>query len=123
MTTITLLPDIDQSLQQESERLGSSLETLANEWLRQHRAALRRQRISEQTQRFWAKHAELYAQYPNQYVAFYNEAVLDHGDDVRELAVRVQTKYGDLPAVISQVTNPPVRRYKVISSHLQKSTP
>ncbi len=120
MTAINLPPDLDETLRREAELTGTTVEALAADWLRKQQAALHRARLAEQTRRFWAKHAELYAQYPDEFVAFYDDAVLDHDSDVSQLALRVQTEYADLPIVIAQVTQTPVREYKVISTRLSE---
>lgn len=118
-TTITLPSGLAETLQREATQEGKTLEALVTDWLNRQRIALNRQRLAEQTHAFWGKHSELYTQYPNQYVAFYDGQVLDHAADVRALALRVRAQYGDLPIVISQVTNPLRPTYKVISSRLQ----
>ena len=123
MTTITLPHDLDKVIKRESEQSGESIELLVSEWLRQHLASLRRQRLAEQTRRFWNKHAELYGQYANKFVVFYDDKILDHDSDVRQLALLAQKQYGDLPIVIAQVTEKPVRSYKSISTHLHKVQP
>lgn len=94
---------------------------IAEEWLRQHDAALRRERLAAQTQRFWANHARLYAKYPHQVVAFYNDQVLDQDDDRRRLALRVREAHGDLPIVIAQVTEKPLRGYQIRSPRLRQA--
>jgi hypothetical protein len=120
-TTIALSPDLLETLRHEADRSGLTVEAIVNDWLRQHRAELRRQHLAEQTGRFWAKYAEFYAQYPDEYVAFYDDAILDHDRDPRALALRVQAAHADLPIVIAEVTQRPTREYKMISSHLAES--
>ena len=120
MQTITLSPDLTEALTVEAERSGKTIAELAEEWLRQQYQSRRREQLAAQTQRFWAKHAELYTQYPNQFVAFFNDQVLDHDDDMRQLALRVRSTYGLLPIVIAQVTDAPVIEYHMRSPRLQK---
>lgn len=121
MTELTLSPELTMVLETEAQRSGTSIAALAEEWLRQHYALLRREQLAAQTKRFQAKQAELYIQYPDQYVAFYDDQVLDHGDDLRQLALRVKTNHGLLPVVIAQVTASPVLGYRVRSPRLQQT--
>ena len=81
---------------------------------------MRHERLVEQTRCFWNRHTELYARYPDQFVAFYDKRVLDHDDDVRALALRIEAQHGDLPIVIAQVTDTLVRSYKMISNRLSE---
>lgn len=120
MQTVTLSPELTDLLTVEAERSGKTLSTLAEEWLRQQYQALRREQLAAQTKRFWANHSLLYQRYPNQYVAFYDDGVVDHDDDVRALALRVRSSYGNLPVVIAQVTPEPVTQYKMRSPRLQQ---
>jgi hypothetical protein len=115
MEPLTLSPELTQALTAEAQQRGKSLAALAEEWLRQHYQAVRRERLAVQTQRFWAKQRELYAQHPDQYVAFYQDEVLDHDHDLRELALRVRELHGQLPIVIAQVTETPVKSYQMRS--------
>jgi len=123
METVTLSTELTTVLQTEAESTGKTMTAVAEEWLRQHYVALRRERLATQTQRFWANHARLYAEYPNQVVAFYNDEVLDYDSDMRRLALRVRETHGNLPVVIAQVTQPPVRSYKIRSPRLQQEQP
>ena len=120
MQTITLSPELAEALTVEADRSGKTIAELAEEWLRQQYQTLRRKQLAAQTQRFWAKQAELYAQYPNQFVAFFNDQVLDHDDDMRELALRIRSMHGLLPIVIAPVTDTPVTGYQMRSPRLQK---
>ena len=123
MTNITLPPDLDEQLRREAGLMGLTVEALATDWLRKQHAVQHRARLAEQTEWFWAKHAELYAQYQDEFVAFYDDSVLDHDHDVSQLALRIQAQYGDLPIVIAQVTQKPVREYKMISNHMGEPLP
>lgn len=123
METVTLSAELSTVLQAEAASTGQTMAAIAEEWLRQHYAALRRERLAAQTQRFWANHASLYAQYPNQFVAFYNDQVLDHDSDMRRLALRVREAHGNLPIVIAQVTEKPLRGYKIRSPRLPQEQP
>jgi len=120
MPSVTLSPELTDLLTAEAERSGKTLSTLAEEWLRQQYQTLRREQLAVQTNRFWTNHAALYARYPNQYVAFYNDAVLDHDDDLRALALRVRAAHGNLPIVMAQVTAEPVTDYQMRSPRLQR---
>lgn len=113
MQTVTLSSELTDILSAEAERSGKTLSMLAEEWLRQQYQTLRRAQLAAQTKRFQAQQMTLYAQYPNQYIAFYNDAVLDHDDDMRALALRVRADHGNLPIVIAQVTAEPVTEYKM----------
>lgn len=119
MQTVTLSSELTDILSAEAERSGKTLSVLVEEWLRQQYQTLRRAQLAAQTKRFQAQQITLYAQYPNQYVAFYNDAVLDHDDDMRALALRVRADHGNLPMVIAQVTSEPVTEYKMRSPRLQ----
>ncbi|MFZ4660053.1 MAG: DUF5678 domain-containing protein [Caldilineaceae bacterium] len=121
MTELTLSSELTIVLETEAERSGITIAALAEEWLRQHYALLRREQLAAQTKRFQSKQTELYAQYPDQYVAFYDDQVLDHGDDLRQLALRVKAKHGLLPVVIAQVTASPVSGYRIRSPRLQQA--
>jgi len=66
-----------------------------------------------------ANPAVRYANYPEQSVAFYNDAVLDHNDDLRALALWVRAAHGNLPGVMARVTSEPVTAYKMRSPRLQ----
>lgn len=123
MQLVTLSPELTDLLTDEAARSGKTLSMLAEEWLRQQYQTLRRTQMAAQTKRFQAQQALLYAQYPDQYVAFYNDAVLDHDDDIRALALRVRAAHGNLPIVIAQVTLEPVTEYKIRSPHLQPEQP
>ncbi|MCE7986639.1 MAG: hypothetical protein DYG89_36155 [Caldilinea sp. CFX5] len=123
MQTVTLSSELTDILTAEAERSGKTLSMLVEEWLRQQYQTLRRGQLAAQTQRFQAKQMTLYAQYPNQYVAFYNDAVLDHDNDMRALALRVRADHGNLPVVIAQVTPEPVTEYKIRSPRLQAEQP
>jgi len=123
MPSVTLSPELTTILAAEAERTGKTLSTLAEEWLLRQYQTLRRKQLALQTKRFWANHAALYAKYPNQYVAFYNDKVLDHDDNMRELALRVRTVYGNLPVVIAQVTPEPITGYQMRSPRLQPDQP
>ncbi len=120
MQSITLSPELASILTVEAERSGKTLSALVKDWLRQQYQTLRREQLATQTKPFWANQASLYAQYPDQYVAFYNEQVLDHDDDLRQLALRVRARYGDLPMVIAQVTSVPVKGYQMRSPRLSQ---
>ncbi|MEZ4737111.1 MAG: hypothetical protein R3E79_59285 [Caldilineaceae bacterium] len=122
MTELILSPELTMALETEAERSGTTITALVEAWLRQHYAALRREQLSAQTKRFQAKQAELYTHYPDQYVEFYDDQVLDHDDDLRQLALRVKANHGLLPAVIAQVTASPVPGYRVRSPRLQQTT-
>lgn len=117
---VTLAPDLQQVLERQAKELGTTVNVVANDWLREHHAELYSQQLDVQTERFWAKYGEFYARYPDEYVAFYDDEVLDHDTDAHALGLRVETQYGDLPIVIAQVTAEPVREYKMISSHLSE---
>lgn len=121
MTMVTLSTEMTAVLETEAERAGMTMTALAEAWLRQQYVALRREQLAAQTKRFWAKQAELYVHYPNQYVAFYDDQVLDHDDDLRQLALRVKATYGLLPVVIAQVTEAPVYGYRIRSPRLQQT--
>lgn len=121
MQSLLLSSELAAVLQTEAERAGKTLTALAEEWLRQHYYALRRQQLADQTHRFWEKQAELYLQYPNQYVAFYNDQVLDHDDELRQLALRVRATHGNLPIVLAQVTQLPSRGYQMRSPRLKQA--
>lgn len=121
METLTLSSEVGELLQAEAEQTGKTTAEVAENWLRQHYSALRRQRLEAQTQRFWVKHAELLVQYSNQFVAFYDDRVLDSDDDMRQLALRVRSAYGNLPVVIAQITDTPVREYQMRSPRLRTS--
>lgn len=123
MQTLTLSPELTSILTVEARRTGKSLSTLAEEWLRHQYQTLQRERLAYQTKRFWEHHAALYARHPNQYVAFYNDEVLDHDEDVRQLALRVRTAHGDLPVVIAQVTTEPISGYRIRSPRIQMERP
>lgn len=120
MQTLTLSSDLLDLLAAEAQRADKTIAALAEEWLRQQYQKLRRERMAHQTARFWANHAALYAQYPEQYVAFYDDQVLDHDDDIRQLALRVRATHGDLPVVIAQVTAEPLKSYQMRSPRLQQ---
>lgn len=120
MTVLTISPELTKLLATEAERTGTTISELAEAWLRQQYAALRHEQLAIQTQRFWTKQGELYPHYPNQYVAFYDDQVLDHDTDIRQLALRVKATYGLLPIVIAQVTESPVRGYKMRSPRLKQ---
>lgn len=121
MTTVMLSTELTTVLETEAERAGTTITALAEAWLRQHYATLRREQLSVQTKRFWAKHLELYTQYPNQYVAFHDDQVLDHDDDLRRLALRVKALHGMLPVVMAQVTESPMRGYQMRSPRLKQT--
>lgn len=121
MTELTLSPELTMVLETEAERSGTTIPALVEAWLRQHYTALRREQLAAQTKRFQAKQAEIYTHYPEQYVAFYDDQVLDHDDDLRQLALRVKAKHGLLPVVIAQVTATPVLGYRVRSPRLQQT--
>jgi len=123
MPSVTLSPKLTTILAAEAERTGKTLSTLAEEWLLRQHQTLRRKQLASQTKRFWANHAALYAKYPGQYVAFYEDKVLDHDDNMRELALRVRTVYGNLPVVIAQVTPEPITGYQMRSPRLQQDQP
>ena len=123
MPSVTLSPELTTILAAEAERTGKTLSTLAEEWLRHQYQMFRRKQLALQTKRFWANHAVLYTKYPNQYVAFYNDKVLDHDDNMRELALRVRAAHGDLPLVIAQVTPDRIVSYQVRSPCLQQDQP
>jgi hypothetical protein len=122
MTALTLSTELTTVLETEAERAGTTITALAEAWLRQQYAALRREQLAAQTKRFWAQQAELYPHYPNQYVAFYDDQVLDHDLDLRQLALRVKATYGLLPVVIAQVTKSPVRGYQMRSPRLKQTS-
>lgn len=119
MAELTLSAELTIVLETEAGRAGTTITALAEEWLRQHYATLRHEQLAAQTKRFQAKQVELYTHYPDQYVAFYNDQVLDHGDDLRQLALRVKATYRLLPVVIAQVTASPVRGYQIRSPRLK----
>ena len=121
MTVLTLSTEMTTVLETEAERVGTTITALAEAWLRQQVATIRREQLAMQTQRFWAKQAELYARYPNRYVAFYDDQVLDQDDDLRQLALRVKATYGLLPVVMAQVTASPIRGYQMRSPRLQQA--
>ncbi len=123
MQSVTLSSELASILTVEAKRSGKTLAALVEEWLRQQYQALRREQLALQTKRFWASHATLYAQYPNQYVAFYNDEVLDHDEDMRQLALRVRELHGNLPIVIAQVTAEPLTSYQMRSPRLQQEPP
>lgn len=123
MQSVILSPELTDILTAEAERSGKTLSLLAEEWLRQQYQTLRRTQVAAQTKRFQAQQMTLYAQYPNQYVAFYNDAVLDHDNDMRTLALRVRAEHGNLPIVIAQVTSEPVTEYKMRSPRLPQEQP
>lgn len=120
MHSVTLSPELTTMLVAESERTGKPLSTLAEEWMHHQYQTYRREQLALQTKRFRANHAALYAKYPNQYVAFYNEKVLDHDDNMRDLALRVRTEHGNLPIVIAQVMPEPITGYQMRSPRLQQ---
>lgn len=121
MAELTLSSELTTVLEAEAERAGTTITVVAEEWLRQHYATVRRTQLATQTKRSQAKQAELYDHYPDQYVAFYEDQVLDHGDDLRELALRIKATYGLLPVVIAQVTASPVRGYQMRSPRLKQT--
>ena len=118
MASVTLSPELTTMLAAEAERTGKPFSTLAEEWMRHQYQTYRREQLALQTKRFWENHSALYAKYPNQYVAFYNEKVLDHDDNMRDLALRVRTEHGNLPIVIAQVTSEPITGYRMRSPRL-----
>ena len=123
MQSVTLSPELASVLTVEAKRSGKTLAALVEEWLRQQYQTLRREQLALQTNQFWANHATLYAQYPNQYVAFYNDEVLDHDNDMRQLALRFRAQHGNAPIVIAQVTPEPMTGYQMRSPRLQLDLP
>ncbi len=123
MQSVTLSPELASVLTVEAKRSGKTLAALVEEWLRQQYQTLRREQLALQTKQFWANQPTLYAQYPNQYVAFYNDKVLDHDNDMRQLALRVRALHGNLPIVIAQVTPEPMTGYQMRSPRLQQDLP
>jgi len=123
MQSVTLSPELAFVLSAEAKRSGKTLSALVEEWLRQQYQTLRREQLALQTKKFWANHATLYAQYPNQYVAFYDDEVLDHDEDLRQLALRVRAQHSNLPIVIAQVTPEPITSYHMRSPRLQQELP
>ena len=123
MQSVTLSPELTSMLTVEAKRSGKTLAALVEEWLRQQYQTLRREQLAFQTKKFWAHHATLYAQYPNQYVAFYDDEVLDHDEDMRQLALRIRAAHGSLPIVIAQVTPEPLTSYQMRSPRLQHDLP
>ena len=74
-------------------------------WRAQHR--LETQALHQETRIFWERLAELKKSYPHQFIAMHQGEVIDHDQDVKALAHRVQKAWGKQPVLIASVDSPP----------------
>lgn len=123
MTTIALRPSLFEQLRPEAERLGTNVETLANEWLERRLWQARREKIFAESKRYREMHAELRAKYADKFIAMRDGEVIDHDTALLELCQRIRARYGNEPILITQVTSEPIRRFRIRSPRLRRVMP
>ena len=118
MITVSIREDLFEPIQQIARQERVTIEVLVNEWLTRQLSLAREQKIKEEAVRFQEKHTELLTQYAGEYIAMQNSEVLDHDMNLRELYLRIKSRYKNAPILITQVTSNPKPVYSVRSPQL-----
>ncbi|MBI5301958.1 MAG: hypothetical protein HY868_07460 [Chloroflexi bacterium] len=116
MLSVPLRDNLANQLKNEAERLHTSVEALANDWLEDQLWQAKRRKINEEADHFRARHTELFAQYNGQYIAMRDGVVLDHDANLVILHGRIRAQYGDEPILIAPVTAEPIQTFKVLGA-------
>lgn len=119
MTTVTLRPEVAEQVQSAADRRKMDLDELVNDWLEEQLWEDWNRKIAEEMRRFLAQHQELLVQYRGKYIAMQDGIVLDNDPDLGVLHDRVREQYGDVPILMTLVSNEPIQTFRVRSPRLE----
>jgi len=113
MTTITLRPDLWERLKQIAVQTQSNIQDLADAALDDYLDRLAEQKLATESDAFEKMHPTLLKEHPGEYVAVHERQVVDSDPNFEAVFVRVQSRFGQTPVLIRQVTESPAPRLSV----------
>ena len=119
--TISIEPDFQTRLEQIAESIGKSTEEVVIEAINQHLQRLNEQKLEIEQRAYEQMYAKLKKKYLGQFVAIHNKKLVDTGHDFESLFLRIQESFGDVPVLISQVTESPVQEWRFRSPRLEQA--
>ncbi|HKZ82906.1 MAG TPA: hypothetical protein VJ793_04540 [Anaerolineae bacterium] len=123
MTIVTLRPKLAEQLRPEAERRQTSIEEMVNDWLEDELWEQRNKKIHEEAERYQAMHAQLRAQYADKVIAMHAGEVVDSGDELLAVYLRVRERFGDEPVLITRVGVEAIETYTIRSPRLEAPLP
>ena len=111
MLTINLKQDLAEQISSLAGKSQAKAEAFVDKALRTYLAQFQREKIRAETEAFTQQHDELLTKYSDQYVAVHEGQVIDHGQDLRTLHLRVFNRFGQFLGLFYGIPTP--------SNHLQ----
>ena len=120
MLTINLKQDLAEQISYLAGKSQAKAEAFVDKALRTYLAQFRREKIRAETEAFTQQHDELLTKYSDQYVAVHEGQVIDHGQDLRTLHLRVFNRFGHIPVLLKKVTSEPERELVFRNPHFER---
>jgi len=119
MTTITLRPDLWERLRQIAVQTQSNIQDLADAALDDYLERLAEQKLAAESDAFEKMHSALLKEHPGEYVAVHERQVVDSDSNFETIFMRVQSRFGQIPVLIRQVTESPAPEYRACRPTLE----
>jgi hypothetical protein len=116
---IALPSELFNSLEQIARERGQSVESVAEEVVREYLREQRHAYLLVEMERFRQLHAELLKDYRGQFVAMRDGQLIDHDPDGGALDARMHRAHREQPILIVQVTETPEQEFTIRSPRLE----
>lgn len=103
VTAGALPQDLAESLASAADQMGTSVETLIQEAIRQYLATRRREQLEQEIAAYEAMHAWLWQEMPGMWVAIHGAELVDQDRDKTALYRRIRDRFGRIPVLMREV--------------------
>lgn len=102
-TSVTLRPDLSDTLQISAQQQDTTVDNLVNEAVERYLREEQRHKIDQEISAYERLHPQLWRTLPGLWVAVHNGKVVDQDEDRATLYRRVRAVYGRTAVLIRQV--------------------
>lgn len=106
--TITLRPDLRESLARNAQEAARTLNDLVNEAVESYLEVRQNEILDREVAAYVRLQPGLWRTMPGEWVAIYKQQLVDHDADQMVLYRRIRSTYGATPVLIRQVGENPV---------------
>ena len=111
--TITLRPDLRESLARNAQEAARTLSDLVNEAVESYLEARQNEKLDREVAAYTRLHAELWNTMPGEWVAIHKQQLVDQDTDQLALYRRVRSTYGATPIFDPPRQSDPTERYQL----------
>ncbi|MBI4671435.1 MAG: hypothetical protein HY741_07180 [Chloroflexi bacterium] len=103
MSTVTLAPEMYARVEQLAQARHTTIDSVLTEAVKRYLWEIQREIIANETRMYRQRHTELKQKFLGQFIAMHNGEVVDTDADINVLRMRVRSRFGLEPVLMTQV--------------------